>query len=39
MQAGFKKLASFVREEGLRRGLTKEEREKLTLKDALEKPE
>jgi hypothetical protein len=37
--ARFKKMASFIKQEGLRRGLTKEEREKLTLKEALEKPE
>jgi len=35
----FKQMASLVREEGLRRGLTKEEREKLTLGEALESQE
>ena len=37
--AGFKKVASFMREEGLRRGLNKEEREELTLGEALESQE
>ncbi len=38
-QAAFKRLDSFIQEEGLRRGLNKEEREKLTLGDVLEPQE
>jgi hypothetical protein len=38
-RAGFKRVASFMREEGLRRGLNKEEREELTLGEALESQE
>jgi len=34
--AWFSKTASFIKQEGLRRGLPKEEREKLTLREALE---
>lgn len=37
--ARFKRLASFIQEEGLRRGLNKEERQKLTLEEVLEPQE
>ncbi len=35
LQAGYKRLSSAIKEESLRRGLTKEEREKLTVEEAL----
>jgi hypothetical protein len=35
VERGFGKLAGFMKEEGLKRGLNKEEREKLTLGEAL----